>query len=184
VFWGTNQDRNELLQISPNGVVSVLGQFTRQALIGGLAFNPATDTLYGVDDWDTFQPDPPAGGATHLVTINLATRELTNVGLPGLGLGLFDLDSLAFNPADRMLYAVDDGDQLEPLENRGRLVRMDPTTGAAEFVGLGYSNAQSPQGLAFVVPEPTTCRDGILLALLTGFFLSASLRPGTCTQTA
>ena len=90
------------------------------------------------------------------------------IGAPGLGLDLYDLDSLAFNPADRMLYAINDG-STRAGPHRRQLVRIDPSNGVASLVGIPSGIIEGWQGLAFVIPEPSATQlffvGAILLAV-------------------
>jgi hypothetical protein len=150
VFWGTISNRSELIRIdAATRVISVVGQFPEPAGIGGIALDRRNDILYGVRDLT-----PGANPSSTLVVINPDETTFTTIGEPGLGLGLYDLDSLAFNPKDGMLYAIHDGNT--GTSHWGQLVRIDPATGAALLIGASsFSNVEIYQGIAFVIPEPS-----------------------------
>lgn len=148
VFWATVPSRGELLRIdAENYQATLVGNFAGVTHISGLAYDRATDTLFGVGD--------VAGGSnlqSHLVAIDVETAAITRIGTPGLGLGLNDLDSLAFDPINRWLYSIND--QGTSFANQQQLVRIDPTTGLASAIGPAYVSLEVYQGLTFVVPEP------------------------------
>ena len=161
VLWGTVPIERQLVRIDLNtATLEVAAIFPPGSLISGLAFDPSTATLYGVND-DGSSDD----SLSSLVKINIATGSLTTVGEPGLGLGLYDLDSLAFDPLARWLYTINDGNR----SNRGlwqQLVRIDPLTGQAELVGpheVGLTEFY--QGLAFIVPEPDTIASLVIVSI-------------------
>lgn len=146
IFWGTNLYTFELVTLNPySGEVNVVGRFPELGVISGLAFDAVTDTLYGVDDYDYYEND----GFSRLVTIDRSTLQLTTIGQPGLGLGLGDLDALAFDPRQRVLYT-----RLDQEQPYGQLIRIDPTTGIAVAVGIPNNGYHLYHGLAFLVPEP------------------------------
>jgi hypothetical protein len=133
-----------------SGNAQLIGQFPAPYwLIGGLAFDAKSDILYGINDAGT-----ATSGASTLVVIDTTTAAVTTIGDPGLGLGLYDVDSLAFNPMDQMLYAINDGGQ-GGGPHQQQLVRIDPTTGVASLVGAPSGNVEFYQGLA-IVPEPSS----------------------------
>jgi hypothetical protein len=99
---------------------------------GGLAYDPNTDTLYGVTFTSTVE----------LATINTATGQATVVGPLDLGTDQA-VFGLAFDPDTNTLY----GKVLGPAQ----LITIDPATGAATAVGaLGFGDVAA---LA-VVPLP------------------------------
>ena len=91
--------------------------------VAGLAFDPTTGTLYGVDR-----------EAGELLVLDSATR-MAEIVAP---LGELRLEGLAFDPFAGVLYALDRGLR--------QLVRIDPATGATTPVG---QVAAGLHGLAF-----------------------------------
>jgi hypothetical protein len=91
------------------GVATVIGQIP-QAAVNGLAYDAGHDKLYGIT-------------LNELLLINPSNAQATDLGSPGHS----DFQSLAFNPANQMLYAV--------RAANFYLYRIDPQTGAATPVG-------------------------------------------------
>jgi hypothetical protein len=163
VFWATLLSDGQLLQISADTfTATVVGELPTFSLIAGLAYDAQTDTLYGVDDY----PNAPTS-LSRLVVIDKSSAALTYVGPAGLGQSLKDLDSLAFNPTDRMLYSVNDQGNLFNPPYAQQLVRIDPATGLAMLVGPPPQVVieEFYQGLAFVVPEPPLLAPAALVAI-------------------
>lgn len=121
-------------QIDPSSGTSTLISNTLEGFdsIPGLAFDPTTDTLYGVRQ-TSFSSD-------QLITIDPATGADTLVGVTGI----FDVQTLAFDPNTNTLYTTTTGPTAQ-------LFRIDPATGIGTVVGL--SGFFSVGGLAF---DPNT----------------------------
>jgi hypothetical protein len=162
VFWGTIPSRNELVSIDPQTfAATVHGTFSRYSWISGLAYDHQTDTLYGVDDPGT------SPTLSRLVKIDVSTLGLTDVGSPGLGQSLRDLDSLAFDPMDRVLYSIHDLGSTPGPPYTQQLLRIDPATGIATLVGphVPPMDFENYQGLAIIVPEMPTAILALILCL-------------------
>jgi uncharacterized protein YjiK len=152
-FWGISQATRELIFIDATaGQGQVVGQYAEvpQTLIGAIAYDPVSDVLYGMADSSGIT-------GTRLVKIDRGTLALTPIGSPGLGFGFEDMDSLAWNPLDGMLYSINDDDFFGFPDYTGQLVRIDPSTGTAVLIGNPAGTRETHQGIAFVVvPEPST----------------------------
>lgn len=129
VFWVCGTDRT-LAWIDPvTGRVTVVGLLngtSRSA--AGLAFDAATDTLYGIVQ---------VGG--RLMRINTSTATVTPLGTPGGN----NVGGLEFDPATRTLYGIDDA----PAGSR--LVRIDPATGLQTVIGALGSGIFDCNGLGY-----------------------------------
>ena len=117
-------------QIDPSSGTSTLISNTLEGFdsIPGLAFDPATNTLYGVRQ-TSFSSD-------QLITIDPVTGVATLVGVTGI----FDVQTLAFDPNTNTLYTTTTGPTAQ-------LFRIDPATGTGTVVG--FSDFFSVGGLAF-----------------------------------
>jgi DNA-binding beta-propeller fold protein YncE len=174
VFWATLLPERQLLQITADTfTATVIGTMPPFTAVAGLAYDAQTDTLYGVDD---FTNAPTS--LSRLVIIDKNSAALTSIGPAGLGQSLKDLDSLAFNPTDRMLYSVNDQGNLFNPPYAQQLVRIDPATGLATLVGPPPQVVieEFYQGLAFVVPEPP------LLAMAAAVALGARCKRLRCRR--
>jgi len=100
--------------------------------LSALTYSPDGATLYGTDSEGL------------LVTVDPATGVTTTVGDPGLSDFLTGLD---FRPTDGALFAIE-GFSLD------RLLILDPVDGSVSSI-VGPLGIRGPEGLAFVVPEPT-----------------------------
>jgi hypothetical protein len=170
VFWATNPTSNQLIQINPMTFEAVVvGEFSRRSHISGLAYDRGSDRLYGIDDVLGF---PNGIGGSQLVIINTDSLALTTVGLPGLGWGVHDIDSLAYDPTARQLYAYSD---VSSSAFTQQLLLIDPTTGIAKLIGRSSLQHEIYQGLAYVVPEPSSFR-AFPYAILTAVFITSRRR--------
>jgi hypothetical protein len=102
-----DQDTGELTLVGPTGFDNV----------GGLAFRPTTDTMYGVTS---------GTGGSNLITVDLATGAGTLVGPTGFT----DVAALEFAP-DGTLFGGIGGNS----GRAGELIAIDPATGAGTPVG-------------------------------------------------
>jgi hypothetical protein len=136
------------------GNLNNLGPITAPSVISGLAYDEATDTLYGIT----------AGGVpADLITINRATGQATVVGPTGYT----RIGSIEFGP-DGFLYG---GTTFSGAPNANALLRINPATGAATLVGTGSA---SITGLATcrqpTQPQepaiPTSTPLGVLITVL------------------
>jgi len=120
--------------------------------IDGLSFRG--EALYGLVTEDNGQ----LGGVLndHLVTLDLTTLELTDVGPLGVDIGFSA--GLAYDPFLDAFFAAGDGNS--------NLYRLNPTTGAATLVGA--HNVREISGLTFVVPEPNVLALSALAAVAVG----------------
>ena len=117
-----------------SGLSTAIGP-TGKGPISGLAWDPQTQTLYGVTGCSQQM------GPSQLVRVDLATGAAVDVGSTGRTLG-----SLEFGP-DARLYAGGDN------TDGGKLYVIDPTNGSSTLVGpTGYANVT---GLALITrPVP------------------------------
>lgn len=101
--------------------------------IVGIAFGPG-DVLYAVT-YNNITPTP-----SDLYTIDLASGTFRYVGTPG---PFTDLSSLAYNPADGMLYSHNSA-----LSGQG-LIRIDPASGIGTYVNQPTNRQDSVTALCF-----------------------------------
>ena len=118
----------------------------------GLAFQPGSGTLYGSTS------NASLTGAGHLVRVNVATGQITDVGSYGTGTTMADI---TFDPTTGQLYGLNAaGDQ--------GLYRINTATGAATFVGGasadfgGSGLAASLTGTLFATPDGVTAANPTL----------------------
>jgi len=113
--------------------------------IAALAFDAATGTLYGVDEYND---------EDELVRIDTTTGAITTIGPIG-SIGSIIVEGLAFDPDTNILYGVD------PLARL--LLTIDTATGAGTVVGsTWYPDIRS---LAFIPNDPVLgdcTRDGVV----------------------
>ena len=98
---------------------------------GGLAFDPRSDTLFGLSN-AVVKIDPATGGTVPIVT------DLQSIGAVG---------GLSFDTDRNALFATS-------WEQDATLHRIDPGTGEITLVGLTGGPAARVQGLAFVADQP------------------------------
>ena len=135
-LYGTSIDANvgpsELRILDPWTGTSTLIGATGTGPISGIAYDPATETMYGVE-----------GGSGsmgyRLMTINLATGVATSIGDTGIN----KPGSLEFGP-DGQLYTGDAS---------GQFFRLNTTTGVGTLVGS--TGIGTISGLANGCPAPT-----------------------------
>ncbi|HYF15734.1 MAG TPA: hypothetical protein VD971_11755 [Phycisphaerales bacterium] len=127
-FLAVNTAR-ELWTINPgSGAAALLGTVTGTTLtFTGLAFNPATRTLYGF-----------TSTSGQLWTINLTTFAAASLS-PASALRVAAMD---WSPADGAILAIDDA------ATGSRLVRLSPATGGATVVGNLGAGIVDCNGLA------------------------------------
>ena len=137
-----------LVTVNPmTGATTTIGP-TGKGPISGLAWDPVTQTMYGVTDC------LQESGFSELVTIDLATGWATSVGSTGVYLG-----SIEFG-ADGQLYGggnPDDG---------GHLYTVNPATGSVTLIGAtGFTNVT---GLALVTRLPELqCPSDVVISAYT-----------------
>ena len=111
--------------------------------VRGMAYDPATATMYGVGT-PLLQPPPPGEGEVpdELFTIDLTNADTREIGSTGFSLGALEIG------ADGTLY----GGEAVALPNEGttgaRLFTLDTATGAATAVG--FTDFPAVSGLSFV----------------------------------
>jgi subtilisin family serine protease len=125
VYYATDAETNNLLMVDDTATVTVVGPLGLTPLlesIGGLAWDPANNILYGLDGGSEslYQIDTSTGAAQLLTSIDL---DLSH--------------GLTFNPTDGQLYTVLN-------EPNAELVRIDPVNLTAEVLvgttaGVGVS---------------------------------------------
>jgi hypothetical protein len=117
-LYGSDMDSNQLVTIDRNtGATTPVGPF---GIIGmrDLAYNPSTDTLYGIDGFSLFTVNRSTGNATYLGRLN-NTFTFSNL-----------MDSLAFDASTGQLYGGDWGGTYGPNRN-ATLYVIAPVTGLA-----------------------------------------------------
>jgi protocatechuate 3,4-dioxygenase beta subunit/sugar lactone lactonase YvrE len=113
---------NVLYSVDPaTGAPTRIGNSARPALARGLAYDAATDTLYGLID--------AGAGRVNLVTFDRATGVTTNVGSATTQANWFGIGGLTFEPVTGEVWALDN--------NFGRYLAFDTATGASREVRSG-----------------------------------------------
>ncbi|MCB1090389.1 MAG: S8 family serine peptidase, partial [Verrucomicrobiae bacterium] len=126
---GTGLGAN-LYEIDPNTGARTLIGVTGMNHLGSLAYDPNTDTLYGVGN--------NSSNVSVLVTLDLTTGAATTIGAVGYSAGS---GGLAFDPNTNTLYHI----------SLITLRKINTATGAATIVGSG--SISNMDGLAF---DPNT----------------------------
>lgn len=127
IIYAFDQNNAQLYTLDPvTGDAAAVGNPNGSTAIGGLAFDPDSDTLYGVDD----------ANVSILVTIDPLSGAFTPLG--GVWFGVNDIDGLAFCPDDGMLYGV----------NNDNLLRINPANGGATAIEPTGKSWGSVFGLA------------------------------------
>jgi len=162
-LFATDVNADDLVTIDPvTAAVTVVG-LTGLNKLEALAYDSATDTMYGIDQ--RVGPGGDADAEDFLITVNMTT----GAAEPAIGGTGFDLiQDLAIDPADGTLYGAD--------RESNQLLTINKTTGAATVVGaLGFGNVG---GLDF---HPFT---GELFGVDAGadVLLSIDKTTGTATQ--
>jgi hypothetical protein len=114
--------------------------------VSGLSFNPQSNVLYGI----TGGPYPNS----YLITINPSTGAGTLVAAvspPPIG---HAFRGISFDPDTGILYGMDSGGQANGTGPSKGLYTIDVATGTPTLRGLPPIN--TPTGIVFVVPEPST----------------------------
>ncbi|HYE61794.1 MAG TPA: trypsin-like peptidase domain-containing protein [Phycisphaerales bacterium] len=136
--YGIAQATGQLFQVHLRvRLVQGLGP-ARGGNVGGIDFDPTRNALFGVDD---------ASGGTRLVRISVVDGSQTVVG--PLGVNATDCNGLAFNPNDQRLYTVD--------APTGRLLSINPDTGAASVVGTSNGVFGAAYGMAAREVQVSNC---------------------------
>ncbi len=121
VTYIVSDGKQELLgRVDAAGLVTIVGPVGFQE-VQCLAFDPATGTLYGVDD-----------DADTLIQIDTATGHGTAIGAPG-ALGAANVEACEFDSTNNVLYAVNDANNT--------LLTIDTTTGVGTVVGTGLGTS-------------------------------------------
>jgi DNA-binding beta-propeller fold protein YncE len=114
-------DTNRLITLDrETAAIQAVGDYGESGVaISGLAFNPTTTVLYGID-------------ISHgtLVTLSTETGRVTTIG--SLNVPYPGMDGLAWNRAGTALYGIRYVD--------GGLYSIDPATGDASLIGAGTPN--------------------------------------------
>ncbi len=139
-----------------NGTRNQVGQFGAGTYIGALAYDAASDTLYGTDAITT--PNGFVTGPGNLYSIDRKTGVATSLG----NIGLDSVTGLAIDPNSGLLYAMTI-DDLFTGATTSSFYSIDPSTIATTFIG---TNPLVPGG-GF---EMTVGPGGELLALGGGLF--------------
>ncbi len=114
--------------------------FADSQIINGLAYDPATDTLYGVDDFQS----TTGGGPLGIYEINRTTGETTLVvDLTVGGTSIWKMRGIDFNPADNLLYGVN----LDSTPNGIGLFSID-VNGAGTISPVAALTGTNKTGLA------------------------------------
>jgi len=121
-LYGSDMDSNQLVTIDRNsGATTAIGPF---GILGmrDLAYDPSTDTLYGIDGFSLFRINRSSGNATYIGRLG---NDFSYSNL---------MDSLAFDASTRQLYGGDWGGMWGQSRNASLYV-ISPQTGAATAVG-------------------------------------------------
>lgn len=120
----------KLYTMTAGGTRSLIGTVTgTTSVINGLAFDPASHTLYGV-----------AGSNGQLFKINRDTLAVSTVGAPGGG----NVGGLDFDSSTGTLYGVSD------ISGGTRLIVINTTSGAQTIIGALGTGITDCNGLAYV----------------------------------
>jgi hypothetical protein len=120
-LYGSDMDTNQLVTVDrATGATTAVGPF---GIVGmrDLAYNPSTDTLYGIDGFSLFIVDRHTGNASFIGS--LGSFSFSNL-----------MDALAFDPASGQLYGGDWGGTFGPGRNASLYV-ISPVTGHATAIG-------------------------------------------------
>lgn len=136
---GVMQNTGQLAHIDPNQLTATGFGPSHFGIVGGLAFDPNTVRLYGIDD---------TASGSRLVSFDINTGAKTTIG--PLGVGIKDCNGLAYVDADDSLYTID--------ADTESLLRVDRTTGAATVVGSTNGVFGTAFGMEAIPPvEPPGC---------------------------
>jgi photosystem II stability/assembly factor-like uncharacterized protein len=131
-LYGVETDSDVLVRIDPfTGVGEIIGPLSA-GQVEGLAFDP--------DGWLLYGSNVATG---ELLIIDTDTGLASPVGL--FGAGFEQIEGLAFDSTSHTLYGVHN----DPVSGIGRVVRIDPGSGAATQIGP-YHTDLGPNGLALV----------------------------------
>ncbi len=108
--------------------ITTIGTISGASRIHGAAFDPATDTLYGMNE-----------SSGQLYRINTANAQAAAIGSPQGG----RVGAMAINEDTGALYGIDDVDDV----TESRLVQIDKGTGLRVVIGLVGSNRRDFDGL-------------------------------------
>ncbi|MFO0837167.1 MAG: hypothetical protein U1D55_01465 [Phycisphaerae bacterium] len=103
--------------------------------VGGIDYDPATNTLFGVDD---------QAAGTRLVTINTTDGSRGIIG--NLLAGVNDCNGLAYCDVDQQLYTINAANE--------QVLRVNPATGAATVVGASTGVFGAAYGMATRLAPP------------------------------
>lgn len=134
---GMLQNTGQLAAIDPNALTATGFGASTFGNVGGLAFDPTSGKLYGVDD---------TAAGTRLVSFDPNTGAKATIG--ALGAGINDCNGMAYVDAEDALFTIDAGSE--------NLLRVDRQTGAATVVGNTGSLFGSAYGMEAIpsVPPP------------------------------
>jgi hypothetical protein len=132
-------EHNDLFEINPaNGAMTSLGTLTAGFAfdgLQGLATDPTTGTIYGV----AMEPSPNRT-TRHLVTIDVATFAMTDLGV----IGQSGIAEITFVPDGTLLGVTGDGGA-----NPETLFSIDKTNGAATLI-LAMGNGDDGEAVTYI----------------------------------
>ncbi|MDX2118339.1 MAG: GC-type dockerin domain-anchored protein [Planctomycetota bacterium] len=133
------QSNGQLFTINTSTLVATAVGTAAGGIIGALEFNPADNTLYGIND-----PSSQLA-SSRLVRINTTTGAITSVSSAILA-GVRDCNGLAWDQTDGKLYTIDNTTR--------NLIRIDPATGAGTAVAACNGLFGSGSGMTAVQSRP------------------------------
>lgn len=114
IIYAFDADAGQLYTLeAESGRATPVGVSNGSSSIGGLAYDPRSGTLYGVDD------------VTETILVALNTCTGTAIPIGNLGSNISDVDGITFCEEDSMLYGL----------NNGMFLAIDPITGKAREIG-------------------------------------------------
>ncbi len=140
VLYGIAASNGQLFSIDTTSAAATAIGAAGGGNVGGLDFDPATNTLFGLDD-------QTAG--TRLVSINTTDGTRTIIG--NLGAGILDCNGLAYCDVDQNLYTINATSE--------QALRINPATGAATVVGATGGGLSALYGLATRLTSPVCLGD-------------------------
>jgi hypothetical protein len=138
-LWGIDQGSGQMYTIDLTTAAATPVGVYLNPNVGGIDFDPASRTLYGLEDHPTL--------GTRLIKLDLATMQPTVIGV--LGTGITDCDGLAYCTDDGYLYTVDQGTHTA--------YRIAPSSGLATAIGPAGTSAGSGYGMACGVDCAPPC---------------------------
>jgi len=133
------QSNGQLFTINTGTLVATAIGTASGGIIGALEFNPADNTLYGINDPSSTLV------SSRLVRINTTTGAVTSVSSAIIN-GVRDCNGLAWDQTDGKLYTID--------TTTRNLIRIEPSTGAGTVVAACNGLFGTGSGMTAVQSRP------------------------------